>query len=88
MNHAVLSMLRLKNIDAQLVVSVFFVHSKLELLTKFPVSKEFIFMKIALFNLNYLMNWIMGLRPLQIFESFSAEIDFRRQNLTSIDVRF
>ena len=30
----------------------------------------------------------MGLRPLYIFHSFSAGIDFRRQKLTSIDVWF
>ena len=30
----------------------------------------------------------MDLRPLYIFYSFSAGIDFGRQNLTSIDVRF
>ena len=30
----------------------------------------------------------MGLRPLYIFHSFSAVIVFRRQNRTSIDVRF
>ena len=30
----------------------------------------------------------MGLRPIYIFNSFSAGIDFRRQNLTSADVRF
>ena len=30
----------------------------------------------------------MGLRPLEIFHSFGAGIDFRRQNLTSTDVIF
>ena len=30
----------------------------------------------------------MGLRSLYLFDYLSAGIDFRRQNLTSIDVRF
>ena len=30
----------------------------------------------------------MGLRPLEIVFSYSAGIDFRRLNLTSVDVRF
>ena len=30
----------------------------------------------------------MGVRPLYNFNSFIAGIDFRRQNLTSVDVRF
>ena len=30
----------------------------------------------------------MGLQPLEIFLPYSAGIDFRRQNLTSTDVRF
>ena len=29
----------------------------------------------------------MGIRPLKIFYSFSAGTDFRRQNLTYLDVR-
>ena len=31
----------------------------------------------------YLHTFVMGLRPLQIFNPFSVRIDFRRQNLTS-----
>ena len=36
----------------------------------------------------FLNTYIMGLRPLYILNSFSAGIDFRRQNLTFVDVRF
>ena len=35
-----------------------------------------------------LITCAMGLQPLPIVYSFSAGIDFRRQNLTSTDVRF
>ena len=35
-----------------------------------------------------LNTYAMGLRPLLIFNSYSAGIDVRSQNLTSIDVRF
>ena len=34
------------------------------------------------------LNIIMGLRPIYICNSFSTGIDFRRQNLTSVDDRF
>ena len=36
----------------------------------------------------HLNTYVMGLRPLYMFYSSSAGIDFKRQNMTSIDVRF
>ena len=36
----------------------------------------------------HLNTYVMGLRPLEIFYSYSAGIDFSRQNLRTIDVRF
>ena len=36
----------------------------------------------------YLQDYVMGLKPLELFYSYSAGIDFRRQNLTSTGVRF
>ena len=36
----------------------------------------------------HLNTYAMDLRPLQMFISFNAGIDLRRQNLTSLDVRF
>ena len=36
----------------------------------------------------HLNTYVMGLRPLVIFNSYSARIDFGRQNLASIDFRF
>ena len=36
----------------------------------------------------HLNTYVMGLRLLEIFYSFSVGIDFRRQNLTSIDIIF
>ena len=36
----------------------------------------------------HLNTYGVGIRPLYIFYSFSAGIDFRSQNLTSVDVRF
>ena len=33
----------------------------------------------------HLNTYVMGLRPWEIFDTFSAGIDFRSQNLTSVD---
>ena len=39
-------------------------------------------------SLRFIWYYVMGLRPVEIFNSYSAVIDFSRQNLTFTDVRF
>ena len=36
----------------------------------------------------HLNTYVMGLRPLEIFLLLQCGVDFSRQNLTSVDVRF
>ena len=52
---------------------------------QFEVSINVLISQLFSLHLN---TYVMGLWLLYIFYSFSAGIDFRRQNLTSIDVRF
>ena len=56
----------------------FSVHLKLELLTLFPASNNEI----------YLYLWHIEISHIQLSNPYNAGIEFSRQNLTSVDVRF